>query len=121
MPSFAIDTVVPDSADAIHVALNARLEFVAGASSDTMYALKGRVPDDVDVILQSDLVISIAGMVNRLKVDARALQSSAVAQHLQNYLRMVRIIALPPYSRVFATAIPVFTRLIYRRTANSLA
>ncbi|RPD62459.1 hypothetical protein L227DRAFT_36804 [Lentinus tigrinus ALCF2SS1-6] len=88
MPSFATAVVTEDSADSVRVALNARFILVAGSPSDTVYALKGRVPDGIDVVLHSDLVITISGTMDRARVDSRAIQSSAIAQHLQNYFHV---------------------------------
>ena len=96
MPSFATTAVVRDSGDGLHIALNARFVFVTGAPSDTIYALKGRVPDNVDVIVQSDLVITLAGSLNRVRVSSRAMQGSAIAQHLLNYFSVVRTAPTPP-------------------------
>ncbi|KAI0712225.1 hypothetical protein C8Q76DRAFT_733893 [Earliella scabrosa] len=88
MPSFATTAVVRDSSDGLHITLNARFVFVTGAPSDTIYALKGRVPDNVDVIVQSDLVITLAGSLNRVRVSSRAMQGSVIAQHLLNYFQV---------------------------------
>ncbi|KAI0770362.1 hypothetical protein C8Q74DRAFT_894488 [Fomes fomentarius] len=88
MPSLATVAVVRDDADGLPIALNARCLFVAGAPSDTVYTLKGRVPDHLDVILQSDLVITLAGQFNRVNVTNRAMQRSAMAQHLLNYFHV---------------------------------
>lgn len=93
MPSLATAAVVRDDADGLPIALNARFLFVAGAHSDTVYALKGRVPDHLDAILQSDLVITLAGQFNRVNVSNRAMQRSAMAQHLLNYFHVVCLTA----------------------------
>ena len=89
MPSFASSVVIADSADSVRVALNARCILIAGSPSDNVYAIKGRVPDGIDIVLHSDLVIIISGTMDRARVDSRAIQSSAIAQHLQNYFHVV--------------------------------
>ncbi|KAI0754913.1 hypothetical protein C8Q80DRAFT_1141790 [Daedaleopsis nitida] len=86
MPSFATSTVVRDSAYSLNIALNVRCVLVAGAPLDTVYALTGRVPRDIDVILQSNLVLALSGSQNRVKVSASSMQNSAVAKHLVKYL-----------------------------------
>ncbi|RDX53358.1 hypothetical protein OH76DRAFT_1215253 [Lentinus brumalis] len=88
MPSVATAVVVNDSADSINVVLNARFVLVVGSPSDTVYVLRGRVPDGIDVVLHSDLVITVSGTMDRAEVDGRAIQNSAIARHLQNYFHV---------------------------------
>lgn len=90
MPSFASTTTIRDGTDGFHLTLTARHVLVVGEPSDTVYDVRGRVSHDVDVTLQSDLVVSLSGMINRVAVNAQALQTSAVALHMQNYIHMAR-------------------------------
>ncbi|KAI0335838.1 hypothetical protein GY45DRAFT_1316579 [Cubamyces sp. BRFM 1775] len=88
MPSFASSSEVRDSTDGTLLVLRARHVLVSGVPSDTVPTVKGRLPDDLDVILESDLVIALTGMVNRVNISSRAIQCSAIANHLLNYFHM---------------------------------
>ncbi|KAJ8501927.1 hypothetical protein ONZ51_g293 [Trametes cubensis] len=88
MPSFASSSEVRDSTDGTLLVLRARHVLVSGVPSETVRTVKGRLPDDLDVILQSDLVIALTGMVNRVNICSRAIQCSAIANHLLNYFHM---------------------------------
>ena len=95
MPSFATTSVIRDASDGFALALTARHVLVAGAPSSAVHAVKGRFPSGVDVILQSNLSISIDGKYNGASVDARTIQSSALAKHLLNYFCVVRALSWP--------------------------
>lgn len=90
MPSFATASDVRDRADGIQLVLRARHVYVAGAPSDNAHTIKGRLPDELDVILESDLVIALTGMANRVEIDAHTVQRSAIAKHLLHYFHVVR-------------------------------
>ncbi|OSD07153.1 hypothetical protein PYCCODRAFT_1463456 [Trametes coccinea BRFM310] len=85
MPSFATSSEVRDNTNGVQLVLRARHLLVSGHPSHTVYTLKGRLPDEVDVILESDLVVSLTGIVNRVKIDSRDIQRSAIAGHLLSY------------------------------------
>ena len=89
MPTFAHTTAVRDSADGLTLVLTARHILVMGAPSCAVHPAKGRLPAGVDVIIQDNLVISISGKLNGTSVEPRAMQRSAIAQHLLNYCRTV--------------------------------
>ncbi|KAJ7459689.1 hypothetical protein FB451DRAFT_555972 [Mycena latifolia] len=46
-----------------------------------------RFPDDVDVVLTSDLVFTISGVLNGVKVSSTDVLKSQLAQHLVNYFQ----------------------------------
>ncbi|KAI9058434.1 hypothetical protein FKP32DRAFT_1597527 [Trametes sanguinea] len=85
MPSFATSSEVRDKANGVQLVLRARHVLVSGSPSHELYTVKGRLPDEVDVILESDLVVSLTGIVNRVKIDSRDIQRSAIAGHLLSY------------------------------------
>ena len=91
MPALLTTSTVRDSADGFALALTARHVLAAGAPSAPAHAVKGpaRLPDAVDVILQSNLVITIAAKHSSLSVDPRTLQNSAIVRHLLNYFAVV--------------------------------
>ncbi|CDO75331.1 hypothetical protein BN946_scf184848.g8 [Trametes cinnabarina] len=85
MPSFATSSEVRDNANGVLLLLRARHILVAGSPSHAVQTVKGRLPDELDVILESDLVVSLTGIVNCVKIDSRDIQRSAIASHLLNY------------------------------------
>ncbi|KAI0372233.1 hypothetical protein BV20DRAFT_964356 [Pilatotrama ljubarskyi] len=102
MPSFASSSEVRDSADGLVLVVRARHVFVAGSPSADVHTIKGRLPDAVDVILESNLVIALTGTVNRAAIDAHRIQRSAIANHLLNYFHMnSEQLGVRPASRIF--------------------
>jgi hypothetical protein len=92
MPTFTYSSKVRAVSDDCSLVLNARHRFVAGDSSDKLYNLKQtRIPDDVDVLLTSNLILTISGVLDGVKVSFEDIVKSAVAHHLVHYLRTVRI------------------------------
>lgn len=73
--------------EGLTVALHSRHVFASGSASDDVLELKGRIPDDVDVILGSDLVFIIAGTVKSGRVASGVVRRSAVAKHIIDYFR----------------------------------
>ncbi|KAI0647992.1 hypothetical protein C8Q79DRAFT_543665 [Trametes meyenii] len=102
MPSFTFSSDVRDSTDGLLLVLRARHILVAGSPSDDTHIVKGRLPDGVDVILESDLVIALSGTVNRVPIDASDIQCSAIARHLLNYFHVNSAqLGLRPASKIF--------------------
>ncbi len=110
MPSFATTTVVHDNTDTVHFELHARYVCVAGTPSDVVYAVRDIIPSSLDVVLQSDLVISLSGTLNGTRHQGRDMQTSVISQHVLGYFHAVCFTALPRY---------VTTALILR-TSSSL-
>ena len=118
MPTLVATSALRDTADGQDIALTARHILHAGAPSRDARAVKGRWPAaGIDVILQSNLDITIAGRHNNTVIPPRVMQTSAIAQHLLNYFRVVRGLSWPALHslRVLTDA----TR--NGRTANSSA
>ncbi|PIL22594.1 hypothetical protein GSI_15283 [Ganoderma sinense ZZ0214-1] len=85
MPSFATSTVVHDNSDTVHFELHTRYICVVGTPSDVVYAAKDSRPSGLDVVLLSDLVISLAGTLNGIRHEGRDIQTSVISQHLLGY------------------------------------
>ncbi|KAJ7645527.1 hypothetical protein DFH06DRAFT_1211619 [Mycena polygramma] len=49
--------------------------------------IKTRVPDDVDVVLASDLVFTLSGVLNGVKLASDEILRSQLAQHLVDYFQ----------------------------------
>ena len=99
MPSFATSTVVHDNADTVHFELHARCICVVGTPSDGIYRVSDSLPmaSGLDVILQSDLVISLSGTLNGAPHEGRDMQTSVISQHLLDYFHAVCLTACPRY------------------------
>lgn len=90
MPTFAYcSPPIREMVEGLTVALHTRHVFASGSASDDVLELKGRIPDDVDVILGSDLVFIIAGTVKSGRVASGVVRRSAVAKHIIDYFRTV--------------------------------
>lgn len=87
MPTVSSSSVVRTSTDHFSLALRARHVLVAGTASENVRTIKGRLPEDVDVILDSDLVIALSGTVNTVEIPGHVIERSAVARHILDYLR----------------------------------
>ncbi|KAH9841511.1 uncharacterized protein C8Q71DRAFT_333494 [Rhodofomes roseus] len=87
MPTFCSSSAVRTSTGQFSLSLRARHILVAGDPSDTVRTVKGRLPEGVDVILDSDLVITLSGLVDAVKVPGHVIQRSAVARHVLDHLR----------------------------------
>jgi len=60
-----------------------------GQASDLWYAMKRPPPEEVDVLLASQLMFTISGMVNGSRMSPEIVMSSRIAHHLAEYLRVV--------------------------------
>jgi hypothetical protein len=90
MPSFSYSSVVRIAADTSLILELTHLLFHS-TQSDTVHNIHGTFPDNVDVLLASDLVLSISGSLDRVKVSSQDISKSAVVLHLQQYFQTARI------------------------------
>jgi hypothetical protein len=88
MPSFSSSSVVRTSDPSL--LLEATHFFVQNSPSETIHRVRGNIPGDVDVHLATDLVITLSGTFDRVRISSMDLAKSAVALHLKNYLQMAR-------------------------------
>lgn len=89
MPSLYSCSVLRDTVENLRIALHARHIFVAGDASENVLKLKGRLPDEVDVIMGTNLVFTLAGTANSTRIAPAVVRQSAVVQHILGYLRAV--------------------------------
>lgn len=61
-----------------------------GQTSDTVLHLKRLPPEDLDVSLASNLLITISGTLNTVGISSKEIQDSHITRHLVEYLSMVR-------------------------------
>lgn len=90
MPSFSYSSAVRIAADTSLMLQTTHLLFHTN-QSDTVHNVRGTFPDDIDVLLSSDLVLSFAGSLDRVKVSNHDISKSAVVLHLQRYFQTARI------------------------------
>ena len=98
MPTFSTESsaVVRAASDHFSLCLKSRHRLVVGPPSQD-YTIKTRFPEEIDVFLASDLVVTLYGSVDRVKVSNQDVLISAVAGHLVRYLEMVSYLLI--YSR----------------------
>ncbi|KDQ62194.1 hypothetical protein JAAARDRAFT_451521 [Jaapia argillacea MUCL 33604] len=89
MPSISYSSVLRTATDNdMTLALNARHRLVVGSPSETVYSLKSRVPEQLDVFLAAScLVFSFSGQVDRVKVANNTVYQSAILSHFAGYLK----------------------------------
>ncbi|KAJ7288490.1 hypothetical protein C8J57DRAFT_1280428 [Mycena rebaudengoi] len=86
---FTASTTIRTASSHCRLSLNA----VHHLEADSKHTLpvKTRFPDDVDVVVASDLVLSLSGVVDRVKVSSGDILKSELAQHLADYFQAVKI------------------------------
>lgn len=89
MPTFRTCTVVREAFEGLSLSLSARHTLVAGSPSEIVINVKGRVPEDVDVVLESNLFFTLSGLLESSKVPGCDVQQSAIAYHTVHYFRAV--------------------------------
>jgi hypothetical protein len=89
MPSFECKSVVRVFSDAFSLALKSRHHMIVGSAFDAITSTKARLPDNVEVLLASDLVLSLSGTLDGTTISSQDLMNSAVTNHLLNYLETV--------------------------------
>jgi hypothetical protein len=91
MPSFAFSTKI-QSPSGHEPGLNLHVQhvLVAGSPSQSIRRVKQRVPYDLDVLLESDLVLTLVGFVNHVKVSNGEVVQSAISRHLLQFLQLAR-------------------------------
>lgn len=90
MPTIAYRSRIRAGSDDHVLTLHETHRMIARDSSDTTYTLnKARFPDDVDVLLASNLDLILSGVLDRVRVPLDVLAASQLAQHLVEYFRTV--------------------------------
>ena len=87
MPVLAYQSKIRAVADHGSLTLTVRHRIQAGKTSETV--IKSRLPNTVDILLASNLVITISGIYNGAQVPTEDIRSSSLAEHLVEYLQMV--------------------------------
>lgn len=88
MPSFSSSSIVRTADTSLLLDITHVL--VQNSPSDIVHTVRGNFPEDVDVLLTSDLVITLLGTLDRVKISSTDIEKSAVALHFKRYLQAVR-------------------------------
>lgn len=90
MPSLAYNTQVKESGDDFTLTINAKHILSAEEDSGPPTSVKGRPPEDIDIVMKADLVLSFAAAADGRPVSGSCLQASYCLQHVLSYLKTVR-------------------------------
>ncbi|KZT11991.1 uncharacterized protein LAESUDRAFT_754520 [Laetiporus sulphureus 93-53] len=88
MPTFCNCSAFRESAGNISIALKARHVLVSVSPSANIHTARGRIPENVDVTVGSDLVFTLSGAAGSARVSGDVIQRSAVARHIVNYFKL---------------------------------
>lgn len=88
MPSFSSSSVVRTADPSLLLEVTHFL--VQNSPSETVHIVRGNIPENVNVILASDLVITLSGTLDRMKIRSTDIAISAVALHFKQYLETAR-------------------------------
>ena len=89
MPSFYSSYAIRDNTEMFACTLKQRHLLVAGSPSETAPTVKGRIPEDIDVVLDTDLVFTLSGILDSARISSKAMKESAAVRHLLQYLHVV--------------------------------
>ncbi|KAL6302807.1 hypothetical protein BKA93DRAFT_929437 [Sparassis latifolia] len=87
MPTFSSRSTIRETAGNFTLSLGARHIFAVGSPSEEVYNAKGLLPEDVDIILGSNLVFSLSGVLGSARVAANGVQHSAIVHQFLSHLK----------------------------------
>ncbi|KAK0487469.1 hypothetical protein IW261DRAFT_1589832 [Armillaria novae-zelandiae] len=88
MPSLVCTSRIKAVDDHTTVILSSKHCLVQGSPSDAVYTVKqARIPDNIDILLASNLTFTISGLLDKKKVSADCIQRSHLARHIVEYLK----------------------------------
>ena len=88
MPSFCFSAVVRTADPTLLLDITHFL--VQNSPSETIHKVRGNVPENVDVLLASDLVITLSGTLDHVKIPSADIAKSTVTLHFKRYLETAR-------------------------------
>ncbi|KDR82609.1 hypothetical protein GALMADRAFT_834527 [Galerina marginata CBS 339.88] len=88
MPTVAFKSRVRTTSEYATLTLIIRHRIVVGQPSSTVHDMKLSLPDGVDILLGSQLLITISGKLNGGRIPPEQLTDSCIASHLVEYLRL---------------------------------
>ncbi|KAF8967119.1 hypothetical protein BDZ97DRAFT_567431 [Flammula alnicola] len=88
MPSISFKSKVRTVTNSCALTMIVQHRLLVGQRSDIIHRMKQSPPEGVDIILASQLVITISGTLNGARVSPENIMASHIARHLVDYLRM---------------------------------
>lgn len=89
MPTIALKSKVRTALEHCSLSLNIRHRLLLGQPSDIIFDMKPTLPEAVDVLLLSNLLITVSGSLDGTRIMPVELKASHIAHHLMDFLRMV--------------------------------
>ena len=89
MPTIALKSKVRTELDHCSLSLNIRHRLLLGQTSDPVFDVKPIIPEAVDVLLLSNLLITVSGSLDGTRITPAELKASHIANHLVDFLQTV--------------------------------
>jgi hypothetical protein len=86
--NLSASVAVRAKSDKFSLCLNVTHHLAVGSGPNTTY-LRNCHPDDVDVVLATNLVLTLSGKVDNVRIPSETIIKSAIAHHLRAYLKLV--------------------------------
>jgi hypothetical protein len=91
MPTIALKSKVRTASEHCSLSLNIRHRLLLDQPSDTVFDMKPTIPENVDVLLFSNLLITVSGALDGARITPAELKASYIAKHLLDCLQRVFI------------------------------
>ncbi|KAF9046501.1 hypothetical protein BJ165DRAFT_1472158 [Panaeolus papilionaceus] len=85
MPTLSFKTKLRANSESASLSLNVRHNIIAGQPSDRVHNIKPSLLAGLDILLPSNLLITISGRFNRSYIPPAVLEKSQIASHLVQY------------------------------------
>lgn len=89
MPTITFKSKVRTALEHCSLSLNIRHRLLLGQSSDPLFDMKPTVPEAVDILLFSNLLITVSGSLDGTRITPAELKASHIANHLVVFLQTV--------------------------------
>jgi len=91
MPTIAFKSKVRTASEHCNLSLNIRHRLLLGqpSESDLVFDMKPTIPEAVDVLLFSNLIITVSGSLDGTRSAPAELKASHIAYHLVDFLQTV--------------------------------
>jgi len=93
MPSIYFKSKVKTVSESCTLTLIIRHNLLVGTASDVWYAMKQPPPEQLDVLLASQLKFTISGTLNGTRMSPESVMASRIAHHFAEYFRLVRFLS----------------------------
>ena len=93
MPSIYFKSKVKTVSESCTLTLIIRHNLLVGPASDVWYAMKQPPPEQLDILLASQLKFTISGTLNGSRMSPESVMASRIAHHFAEYFRLVRFLS----------------------------